>query len=111
MLDNEYDLNVIYDHMEFLSQDMKIEDQEGEALLNKEEEQPVDSMELLVCGEGDIFTNSLLSTSQLVVRVNNTIQDPEVCPPRDVETKRVLQPDVSLTSWSDYVDQWDASLL
>ena len=51
---------------------MEMEDQEGEALLNQEEEQPLDYMEPLVCGKGDIFANSLLSTSQLVVVVNNS---------------------------------------
>ena len=86
-----------------------MEDQ-GEALLDQEEEQPVDSMEPLVCGEGDIVTDSLLSTSQLVVVVNNSTQDPVVCPPQDAETERTLQPDVSLVSWMDHVDQRGASL-
>ena len=52
MSDNKYDLNVIYDDRDFHSQDMEIEDQEGEALLDQEEEQPVDSMEMLVCRGG-----------------------------------------------------------
>ena len=64
---------------------MEIEDQEGEALLNQEEEQPVDSMEPLVCGEG------LFSDSQLVEMVNNLTPDP-VCPARNVETEKALQP-------------------
>ena len=75
-MDNEYDLNVMYDNSDFPSQDMEMEDQEGEALLDQEEEQPVDSMEPLACWEGDIFANSLLSDSQLVEVVNNPTQDP-----------------------------------
>ena len=34
-----------------------------------------------------------------------------MCPPRDAETERALQPDVSLVSWLDDIDQQDASLL
>ena len=34
-----------------------------------------------------------------------------MCPPWDAETKRNLQSDASLVSWSDYVNQQDASLL
>ena len=49
---------------------MEMEDQ-GEVLLDLEEEQPVDSMELLVFGEGEIFDDILLSTSQLVAVINN----------------------------------------
>ena len=90
MLDNKYDLNVMYDNSDFPSQDMKMEDQEGEALLDQEEEQPVDSMEPLVCGEGDIFIDSLLSDYQLVVAVNNPTQDPVVCPAWDTQTERAL---------------------
>ena len=111
MSDNKYNLNVMYNNSDFPSQDMEMEDQEGEVLLDQEEEQPADYMEPLVCGEGDIYTNSLLSTSQLVVVVKISTLDPVVCPPWDAETKRALQPDVSLVSWLDDVDQEDASLL
>ena len=109
MSDNKYDLNVINDDRDFHSQDMEIEDQEGEALLNQEEEQLVDSMELLVCREGDIFANSLLSDSQLVVVVKNPTQDPVVCPAWDAETERALQPDNNFSSVDD-VEQRDAYL-
>ena len=34
MSDNGYDLNVMYHHLAFPSQDMEMEDQEGEALLD-----------------------------------------------------------------------------
>ena len=49
-----------------------MEDQEGEVLLDQEEEQLVDYMEWLVCGEGNIFADSLLSAFQLVAVVNNS---------------------------------------
>ena len=91
MSDNEYDLNVLYS--------------------DQQEEQPADYMKLLVCGEGNIYTNFLLSTSQLVVVVNNSTQDPVVCPTWDAETERALQLDVSLVSWEDDIEQQDASLL
>ena len=61
-------------------------------MLEQEEEQPADYMELLVWGEVGIYTNPLLSSFQLVVVVNNSTQDPVVCPPRDAETKRALLP-------------------
>ena len=66
---------------------MELEDQEGVELLDQEEEQPADSMEPLVCGEVDLF-----SDSQLVAAVNNPTQDPVVCPAWDAETEEALQP-------------------
>ena len=51
-----------------------MEDQEGEVLLDQKEEQLADYIEQLVCGKGDIYANSLFSTSQLVVVVNNSTQ-------------------------------------
>ena len=62
-------------------------------------------------GVSDIFTDSLLSYSQLVVVVNNSTQNPVVCPPQDAETVRSLQLDVSLVSWADEIDQRVVSLL
>ena len=60
-------------------------------------------------GKANIFADSLLSISQLVVVINNSTQDPVVCPPQDAETKRALQPDNNF-SWVDDVEQLDASL-
>ena len=73
MSDNKYDLNVMYDNQDFPSQDMEVEDHEGDVLLDQEEEQPGDSMEPLVCAEEGIFSDfSLLSSSQMVVVVNDS---------------------------------------
>ena len=105
MSDNKYNLNLKYD-TDFPS--MELEDQ-GEALLDQEEEQPAESTELLVCEEANLSSNSLLSNSLLVAVVNNPTQDPVVCPARDAETKRALQPDNNF-SWVDDVKQQDASL-
>ena len=62
-----------------------MKDQGTKELSDQEEEQPVDSMEPLVCRE-DLF-----SDSQLVETVNNLTPDP-VCPARNAETKKALQP-------------------
>ena len=108
MSEHEYDINVMYNSYDFPSQDMEMEDQEGVALLDQEEEQTEDYIEPLVCGEGDIFADSLFSDSQLVEAINNPNQDPVMCPTRDAETEKALQPEnFNLT---DDVEERDASL-
>ena len=62
-----------------------MEDQGAMELSDQDEELPVDSMELLVCGEGPV------SDFQLVEMVNSLTLDP-VCPARNTETEKALQP-------------------
>ena len=62
-----------------------MEDHRTKELSDQEEEQPVVSMEWLVDGEG-LFSNSFL-----VEIVNNLTPDP-VCPARNAETGKALQP-------------------
>ena len=100
MSDNKFNLDLEY-NQDFLAIDM--EDQGIMELSDQEEEQPVDSMGPLVCGE-DLF-----SDSQLVDQVNNPTQDPVLCPARDAETERILQPEDF--SWAEDVKAQDAALL
>ena len=61
---------------------------------------------------GRIYANSLFSTSQLVVVLNNSIQGPIVCPLGMQRPKGLCsQSVVSLISWWDDIDRWDATLL
>ena len=57
---DEYNLKIMYNNQDFPSQDMEVEDYKGEVLLDQEEEQPGDSLEPLVYGEADLFSDSLL---------------------------------------------------
>ena len=70
--------------------------------LDQEEEQPVDSVELLVCGK-DLF-----SDSQLVDLVISPTQDPMEPPPQEAENERALQKDNF--SWSEKLD-WEVPFL
>lgn len=61
---------------------------------------------------GCFYANSLFSTTQLVVVLNNSTQGPMVCPIRMQRQKGLCsQSVVSLISWWDDVDQQDATLL
>ena len=98
---NKFNLDLEYD-TDFTS--MEMEDQGVMELSDQEEEQPADSMEPLVCREGDLFSNS-----QVMELVNNPTQDPVVCPAWDAETEEALQP--GNFSWADDVEKQDVALL
>ena len=94
MLDYENQMELKYDQdiLYLMDEDLAL----GEDL-DQEEEQPVDSLEPLVCGK-DLF-----SDSQLVDLVISPTQDPMEPPAQDAETVRALQEDNF--SWSKKLDQ------
>ena len=61
---------------------------------------PVDELESLACGEGQLFTDS-----QLVQLVNETPQDPAESPaPRSAEVKLALQA-TPISDWAEHLEQ------
>ena len=76
MLDNKSNQDVL---------SIEMEDQGAMELSDQEEEQPMDSMELLVCRE------PLFSDSQLVEMVNNPNPNP-MSPVMNIEMEKALQP-------------------
>ena len=98
-------------------------DDQGDMLLNKSEdqeepmevvdqgeEQSEDSLSLLMCGEGDIFSGDSLTDSQLVAAVNTPSRVDPVVPARDAETEKALQPTPDF-DWNQDVEEQDSALL
>ena len=67
---------------------------------------PADQLQPLVCGEGQLFTDS-----QLVEFVDEPSPDPALSPaPRSAEVELALQP-VPINSWAQDVEEQEADLL
>ena len=89
--------------------DMSEDQEEPMEVAKQGEEQPEDSLGHLMCGERDIFDDSL-NESQLMAMVNTPTPEDPVVPARSAETEKALQPTPGF-NWNQEVEDQDSAHL
>ena len=109
MSDEHNNLNFEYDDQGDALLDKSEDQEEPMEVVHHRDEQPEDSLSLLMCGEQDIFSGDSFTDSQLVAAFNTpTLVDP-IVPAWDAETDMALKTTPNF-KWYQDVKEWNSAL-